>query len=81
MLGPRCFLFLLNYLPSYVISKYNFFADDMKIYLKMRHRNIVHMPSDLSSCQRSIDTLVDVTSSWGLQLSVEKCYVTRFAQK
>ena len=30
------------------------------------------MSSDLSSCQRDIDTIVHVASSWELQLNAEK---------
>ena len=38
------------------------------------------MSSDLSSCQRDIDTKVHVTLSWGLQLNAEKCCGMRFAR-
>ena len=65
MLGPLSFLIFLNKLPTYVISKCKFFADDLKIYLNIRYNNIVDMSSDLSSCQRDIDTIVHVASSWG----------------
>ena len=49
-----------------------FFADDLKIYLKIRLSNIVDMSSDLSSFQRDIDTIVHVATSCGLQVNVEK---------
>ena len=60
------------HLPTYDISKCMFFADDLKIYLKIRHSNIVDMSSDLSSCQRDIDNLVHAASSWRLQFNAEK---------
>ena len=49
--------------------------------MKIQYSNIVGISSDLSSCQRDIDTVVDVVSSWGLQLNAEKCCVKRFASK
>ena len=66
------FLIFVNQLPTYVISKCTFFADDLKIYLNVRHSNIVDISSDLSSYQRDIDTTDHITSSSGLQLNVEK---------
>ena len=69
VLCPLLFLLFVNHLPTHVISKYKFFADDLKIYLNIRHSNIVDMSSDLSSCQRDIDTIVHVASSQGLQLN------------
>ena len=62
-----------------MISKKSFFSDDLKIDLKIRHSNIVDISSDLSGCQRDIDTIVYVALSWGLHLNAEKCYVMRFA--
>ena len=52
---------------SYFGSKCKFFADDLKIYLKIQHSNIVDISSNLSSCQIDIDTIVHVVSSWGLK--------------
>ena len=63
MLGPLRFLLFVKHLPTYVISKCKLFANDMKIYLNIRLSNIVDMSSDLSSCQRNIDTIVHVTAS------------------
>ena len=40
--------------------KFKFFVDDLKIYSNIRHTNIVDILSDLSSCQRDIDTIVFV---------------------
>ena len=33
VLGPLLFVLYVNYLPNYVLSKCQFFADDLKIYL------------------------------------------------
>ena len=43
--------------------------------------NIVDMSSNLSICQRDIDNIFHVASSWILQLNAEKCCVMRFALK
>ena len=58
------YILMLFHLHTYVVSKCKLFAYDLKIYLKIRHSNIVDMSSDLSSCQRDIDTMVNVSSSW-----------------
>ena len=38
------------------------------------------MSSDVSSCQRDVDTIVHAASSRGLQLDAEKCCIMRFAR-
>ena len=81
VLGPLLFLLFVNYLPTYIISKCKLFADDLKIYLKIRHSNIINVSSDLYSCQKDIDTIVHVASSWGLQLNAEKYCVVRSTRK
>ena len=67
-----------SYIKFEMLDRY---IHDSMIYLNIRHNNIVEMSSDLFSCQRDIDTLVRVTSSWGLQLNAKKCCVIRFACK
>ena len=45
---------------------------NVKIYLNIRHNNIVDMSSDLSSCHiLMLYNIVHDASSWGLQLNVE----------
>ena len=46
---PVNYNIVVNNLPTYVISKRKYFADDLKIYLNIRHSNIFDMSSDLSS--------------------------------
>ena len=65
--GSMLFFLFVNNLPTYVVSKCKFIAVDLKIYLKIRHRNIVVMSSEFSSSQRDINTIVHFASSWGLQ--------------
>ena len=55
-------------------------ADDRKLYFDIRYSNIVDMSSDLSSCERDIDTIVHLASPWGLQINDEKYCVTRFTR-
>jgi len=78
VLGPLLFLLFVNFLPAYIISECKFFADDLKIYLKVRRSNPTEMALDLSACQRDIDVIVDVARSWGLELNAGKCSVLRF---
>ena len=78
VLGPLLFLVVVNNLPSCVMNKCKMFADDMKIYLKIARANICQMTEDLSSCQRDVDTLQCVATSWGLRFNVGKCEMMRF---
>ena len=66
VLGPLLFLPFVNHLPTDVISDCKFFADDLKIYLNIRHNNIIDMSSDYTSFQTDIDTIVHVALSWAL---------------
>ena len=78
VLGPLLFLVFVNSLPSCVTNKCKMFADDMKIYLKIAKANIHQMAEDLSSCQRDVDMLQGVATSWGLRFNVSKCEMMRF---
>ena len=77
VLGPLLFLVYINSLPSYIRSKCKFFADDMKIYLKLRRDSCSSLAVDTSTCQRDIDTVHKVTDSWGLRFNLNKCAVLR----
>ena len=48
VLGLLLFVLFVNDVPTFVISKCKFFADDLKIYLNLQRSNIVEMSSDLS---------------------------------
>jgi hypothetical protein len=54
------------------------FADDLKIYLTVRHGDLTDAVLDLSRCQQAIDMVSLVAGSWGLSLNVDKCVVLRF---
>ena len=81
VLGPLLFLVYVNHLPSFLTAKCKFFADDLKIYLKVRHENVLDMALDLSSCQHDINNIVAVAESWGLHLNRNKCNVIRFGRR
>ena len=68
MLGPLLFFLFIHHLPTYIVSKCTFFADDLKIYSKIRHSNIVDMSSDLSSCQKKVRSLPSKDKTYVLSL-------------
>ena len=63
VLGPLLFLIYVNSLPSYIRSKYKFFTDDLKIYLKIRHNSHLLLVTDLNICQRDIDIVYKFAKS------------------
>ena len=73
MLGPLLFLLFVNHSRTHVISRYTFFANDLEIYSNIRYSKIVDISSDLFSCQRDINAIVHVASSWGLRLNAAIC--------
>ena len=78
VLGPILFLIFINHLPSYIKTRSKYFADDLKIYLKIYHDNTFTLARVVSSCQRDIDLVLQVTQSWGLFFNSDKCVVLRF---
>ena len=80
-LGPLLFLVYVDHLPSFLTAKCKFFADDLKIYLKVRHENVLDMALELSSCQHDLNNIVAVAESWGLHLNRNKCNVIRFGRR
>ena len=63
VLGLLHFLVYINHLPSFLTAKCKFFADNLKIDLKVRHENVVDMALDLSSCQHDINNIIAVAKS------------------
>ena len=78
VLGPLLFVLYVNYLPNYVLSKCKFFADDLKIYLPIRLCDTSNTSQDITLCQNDINSIVEVSDSWGLTLNAAKCSVLRF---
>ena len=81
VLGPLLFLIYVNDLPFHIRSKCKVFADDFKIYLSAKLTNPVEATLHVLNCQRDINTLIDVSRSWGLEMNVDKCSVMRFQRK
>ena len=63
VLGPLLFLIHVNFLPSYIRNRCKIFADDLKLYLKIRAFSIASFGRGISSCQRDIDRIVLVAES------------------
>ena len=77
-LRPLLFLLYINYMPYYLKIKCIFFADDIKVYLRIRGDSFVNRACDLSLVQRDLETIRRVSESWGLQLNSQKCVLIRF---
>ena len=82
VLGSLLFLLFVNHLPTYIISQCKFLLMIWK-YIWMNDIVILSTCHQIYLVFREImhDTILHVTSSWGYQLNVEKCCVTRFARK
>lgn len=78
VLGPLLFLVYVNNVPCDILSKCKIFADDLKLYLNIRHNSTSEMLRDVSSCQKDINSIVSTAESWGLTLNPAKCAVLRF---
>ena len=78
VLGPLLFLLYVNCLPSLLKSKCKVFADDLKIYMKVRYSALAVSAADLSSVQSDVNKIAVVARSWGLDLNVNKCCFLRF---
>ena len=78
VLGPLLFIVFVNHLPSFLKNQSKMFADDMKIYLKVRRGSGNQVAEDRSSCQHDIDELHREAVSWGLDFNVRKCVTMRF---
>ena len=81
VLGPNLFLIFVNHIASNLTCQYKIFADDLKIYMKIRHDSAVDHLHDSQLCQADISLLQRTASSWGLKLNQEKCAVIRFQRK
>ena len=80
VIGPVLFIIFVNHLPSFLSNKCKLFADDLKLYLKVRHSSAQQLATDLSSCQQDIDVLNRAAKSWGLVFNSDKCVTLRFCR-
>ena len=77
VLGPVLFLIYVNHTVSQLKSKYMIFADDIKLYLA--HPDGGHGQSSHNQLQHDVNTLVETSRSWGLDMNASKCSCLRFA--
>ncbi len=78
VLGPLLFLFYVNFLNSNIVSPTKLFADDLKLYTKLKSDDHTGLVNCLNVCQNDINTLSAVSKSWGLSMNTSKCVVLRF---
>ena len=81
VLGPILFLVFVNHIANDLACQYKIFADDLKIYMKIRHDTPANHAHDSQACQNDITTLQHTAASWRLQLNQKKCVVMRFQRK
>ena len=80
VIGPLLFLVYINHVVSNLSCKYCFFADDIKLYLAAP---ISKADFELGRylMQRDVNKLHEISLSWGLSFSVEKCVTVRFCRR
>ena len=81
VLGPLLFLIFVNHIAVNLSCCYKIFADDLKIYMRIRYASVANYTFDVNLCQTDIITLQHTASSWGLNLNHDKCTVLRFRRK
>ncbi len=67
ILGPIMFLFFVNDIPEKVSTNVKLFADDCKLYNRIRNRD------DCAALQDDLDSLAAWSRDWLLRFSKEKC--------
>ena len=78
VLGPILFLIYVNFLARGIKCKFYIFADDLKIYLRIRFCDASSTLVDLAAAQHDINLIISTAKSWGLNMNPEKCVVMRF---
>ena len=78
VLGPILFIIYVNHVISSVSSECKIFADDIKIYMCSTQSDIDEL---ILQQQRTINTIVETSRSWGLEMNAEKCVVIRFSPR
>lgn len=75
VLGPILFLIFVSDLPSCVKESLIMFADDTKLWTK------IGSVRDSTKLQDDLDSVVEWTQRWKLQLNYDKCKVLHLRQK
>lgn len=81
VLGPLLFLLYINFLTHNISSRTKIFADDLKLYISVETNSLHAVQFNMASCQRDIDSLHKVASSWGLSMNTNKCVVVKFQRR
>ena len=71
VLGPLMFLLYINDIDESISSMVRLFADDCVIY------RIIESLEDSLCLQRDLNTILDWTRKWQMQLNIDKCVVLR----
>ena len=77
VLGPILFLIFINHICSTLQCYYVIFADDLKLYVKLRLRSDLQN-IDMALFQHDLDLINKVAKSWGLSFNLDKCVILRF---
>ncbi len=75
VLGPLLFVVFINDLPESVSSEAYLFADDTKIFNRIKHT------SDADQLQDDLDKLADWSNKWLLKFHPQKCHHMRLGKK
>lgn len=75
ILSPLLFSLFINDLPPLIKSNILLFADDVKIFLKIKSL------SDARQLQSDIDTIIDWCNRNNLQINANKCYTMSFTRR
>ena len=75
LLSPMLFSLLVNDLPSVVKTDCLMFADDLKIFQKVRNHD------DVQRLQNDIDAVTKWAAVWGLKLNPSKCKTFKITLK
>jgi len=67
VLGPLLFLMFVNELPLWIQNEMRMFADDTKIWCKIKTEN------DGTTLQEDLDNLSSWSEIWQLKFNAEKC--------
>jgi len=68
-LGPLLFLLFVNELPSWIISDMKMFADDTKVWCRIKTE------TDRITLQEDLDRLYLWSNIWQLRFNTNKCKV------
>jgi len=69
VLGPLLFLLFVNELPSWIMSDMKKFADDTKVWCKIKSE------TDSITLQEDLDRLQLWSNTWQLMFNTDKCKV------